>query len=90
VTLLTLLAGKTRYLFLLLTEQHFRKILQAFTSVAEFWLEGAWNSEEAELVSPRRELVVPLEFAVPACTRPCFPITPLNQNLSSSYSCWER
>src|SRR6202521_4053838 len=31
-----------------------------------FWLEGARNSEEAELLSPRRSLLLPLEFVVPA------------------------
>jgi hypothetical protein len=73
-----------------LTEIHFRKILQSFSSVAEFWLEGARNSEEAELLSPRRKLL-PLEFAVPACTKiPFSPITLLNVNLSNSYSGRER
>ncbi len=54
-----------------MTEPEFQKILQAVTSVADFWLEGARNSEEAELLSPRRKLFVPLEFAVPACSKPC-------------------
>ena len=39
---------------------------QAFTLRSGFWLEGARNSEEAELLSPRRSLLLPLEFVVPA------------------------
>jgi len=44
-------------------------------------LEGVRNSDEAELLSPRRTLFVPLEFVVPACSESCFSIPLLNLHL---------
>jgi len=58
---------------------------QAFHSVTGFWLEGAQSSEEAELVSPRNALLVPLEFVVPACSESCFSVPLLNLRLP-----WEK
>lgn len=37
-----------------------------YSGVAGFWLEGARDSEKAEVLSPRRSLLLPLEFVVPA------------------------
>jgi hypothetical protein len=52
--------------FLPLTDGHFG-LYSGVYLVAGFWLEGAQDSEEAELLSPRRSLLLPLEFVVPAC-----------------------
>jgi hypothetical protein len=54
---------------------------QAVPSVTRFWLEGARNSEEAELLSPRRVLLVPLEFVAPACNESCFSTPLLHMHL---------
>ncbi len=44
----------------------------AFTSVTGFWLEGARNSEEAELLLSRRALLTPLGIVFPVCNESCF------------------
>ncbi len=58
---------------------------QAFNSVTGFWIEGARSSEEAELLSPRSSLCVPLELVVPACSESCFSVALLNL-----HSPWEK
>jgi hypothetical protein len=63
---------------------------QAFTSVTGFWLEGAPNSEEAELLSPRRALPVPLEFVVPALKRILFLDTSVERAFTWGDLPWER
>jgi hypothetical protein len=47
-------------------------ILRRSIRLTGFWLEGARSSEEAELVSPRSALLVPLELVVLPCSESCF------------------
>jgi len=51
----------------MLDEYPLPAILRRLLRFSEFSLEGARNSEKAELVSPRISLPLPLEHADPAC-----------------------